>query len=71
MEIQRDYENEKRIRNSKSLSEFTNQLYKKQIKLANDKYIDEVHMEYLNKTDISFENSLIIKDFVDFLKSRN
>ena len=71
MELQRDYENEKRIRNSKSLSEFTSSLYKKQIKLANDKYIDELHMEYLNSTDISFEDSLWVKDFVDFLKSKN
>lgn len=72
--LQRDFEEEKLLNHRKGLQELNNRtsdMYNDQIKIANNEYIDEVHMEYLNSVDINFEDSLIIKHFVDFMKGRH
>ena len=69
--IQRDYEKEKRYNNKKNLSEHKNTLAKKQIRLANNEYIDETHMEFIGENDLSFTEMLVLKKYNDFMKSKN
>lgn len=72
--LQRDFEEEKLLNHRKGLQELnkrTSDMYNNQIKIANNEYIDEVHISYLNNKNISFNAMIEVEAFVDYMKELN
>ena len=71
MKLQKAIDNENLEMSRDSLKEFTGKLKPKSVKIDNDT-IDNLHLGFLRAdgNDLTFEEMLVIKRFVDYIKSR-
>ena len=71
MKLQKAIDNENLETSRDNLKEFTGKLKPKSVKIDNDT-IDNLHLGFLrvDGNDLTFEEMLVIKRFVDYIKSR-